>query len=216
MSDVRFRPFAWSDVPAITGIYRHYVEETVITFETEAPGEPEMAERFGKLVALGHPLIIAEQAGKVVGYAYASFYRPRAAYRFTCEDSIYLSKDVVGQGIGGERLHVVDQRLVGDPLVPDGRRPARRPPGRTEAAEAVRGQHLRLLRQRVGEPAHRGVLRAGQFIGEPGLDEVRAADRADEQGPAGERGHRPACLLQHVRGVVRGVARAEGSSRADS
>jgi len=107
MSDVRFRPFAWSDVPAITGIYRHYVEETVITFETEAPGEPEMAERFGKLVALGHPLIIAEQAGKVVGYAYASFYRPRAAYRFTCEDSIYLSKDVVGQGIGGRLLEAL-------------------------------------------------------------------------------------------------------------
>lgn len=104
MSDVVFRPFAWSDVPAITAIYRHYVTDTVITFETEPPGEAEMAERFGKLLTLKHPLIIAEQAGQLVGYAYASFYRPRAAYRFTCEDSIYLAQDIVGQGIGGRLL----------------------------------------------------------------------------------------------------------------
>lgn len=104
MSDVVFRPFAWSDIPAIAAIYRPYVEDTVITFETEPPTETEMAERFGKLVALGHPLIIAELDGRTVGYAYASFYRPRAAYRFTCEDSIYLAQDVVGQGIGGRLL----------------------------------------------------------------------------------------------------------------
>ena len=104
MSDVRFRSFAWSDVPAITAIYRHYVEETVITFETEPPGEADMAERFGKLLTLGHPLIIAERKGQVLGYAYASFYRPRAAYRFTCEDSMYLAQDAVGQGIGGRLL----------------------------------------------------------------------------------------------------------------
>lgn len=104
MSNVTFRPFAWSDVPAITQIYRPYVDDTVITFETEPPGETEMAERFGKLVSLGHPLIIAEEAGEVIGYAYASFYRPRAAYRFTCEDSIYLRQDAVGQGIGGRLL----------------------------------------------------------------------------------------------------------------
>ena len=107
MTDVTFRPFAWSDVPAIAAIYRHYVEETVITFETEAPSEAVMADRFGKMLDLGHPVIIVEQAGKVMGYAYASFYRPRAAYRFTCENSIYLSKDVVGQGIGGRLLEAL-------------------------------------------------------------------------------------------------------------
>jgi L-amino acid N-acyltransferase YncA len=104
MSDAAFRPFRWSDVPAITEIYRHYVEETVITFETEPPGEAEMAERFGKLLTLGHPLIVVEREQQVLGYAYASFYRPRAAYRFTCEDSIYLHKDAVGQRIGGRLL----------------------------------------------------------------------------------------------------------------
>lgn len=101
MSDVLLRAFTWSDVPAITAIYRHYVEETVITFETEPPSEAVMADRFGKMQDLGHPLIVAEQAGRVIGYAYASFYRPRAAYRFTCEDSIYLDKGAVGQRIGG-------------------------------------------------------------------------------------------------------------------
>lgn len=104
MTEVSFRPFRWSDIPAITAIYRHYVEETVITFETEAPSEATMAERFGKLLDLKHPLIIVEQAGEVRGYAYASFYRPRAAYRFTCEDSIYLHKDLVGQGVGARLL----------------------------------------------------------------------------------------------------------------
>ena len=115
MSDVVFRPFAWSDIPAITAIYRPYVEETVITFETVAPSETEMAERFGKLVALGHPLIIAERDGHAVGYAYASFYRPRAAYRFTCENSIYLAQDAVGQGVGGRLLDqlMAQSRAVG-------------------------------------------------------------------------------------------------------
>ncbi|MGB3335712.1 MAG: N-acetyltransferase family protein [Devosia sp.] len=100
MSDVILRPFEWRDIPAITAIYQHYVNETAITFDTEAPGEPAMADKFGHLVALGHPLIVAEEAGKVLGYAYASFYRPRAAYRFTCEDSIYLHPDATGKGLG--------------------------------------------------------------------------------------------------------------------
>ncbi|WP_332692531.1 GNAT family N-acetyltransferase [Devosia sp.] len=100
MSDYQLRQFRWADVPAITAIYSHYVDNTAITFDTEAPGELAMAEKFGSIAKLGHPLIIAEAEGKLVGYAYASFYRPRAAYRFTCEDSIYLHPDAKGRGIG--------------------------------------------------------------------------------------------------------------------
>ena len=100
MSDTILRPFAWSDIPAITTIYRHYVDHSAITFDTEAPGEEAIAEKYAGLQKLGHPVIIAERAGKTVGYAYASFYRPRAAYRFTCEDSIYLDPNETGRGLG--------------------------------------------------------------------------------------------------------------------
>ena len=104
MSDTILRPFDWSDVPAITAIYRHYVENTAITFDTEAPGEEAIAEKYAGLKKLGHPVIIAERDSKVVGYAYASFYRPRAAYRFTCEDSIYLDPAEKGRGVGTRLL----------------------------------------------------------------------------------------------------------------
>ncbi len=100
MTEFSLRPFQWSDIPAITKIYRHYVENTAITFDTEAPDETAIAEKYAGLQRLGHPVIIAEREGKVLGYAYASFYRPRAAYRFTCEDSIYLDPAETGKGLG--------------------------------------------------------------------------------------------------------------------
>lgn len=101
---IEIRPFAWCDVPAITAIYRHYVLKTVVTFDTEPPGETAMAEKFGHMVDLGHPVIVAETDGQLLGYAYASTYRPRPAYRFTCEDSIYLAPDAVGRGLGTKLL----------------------------------------------------------------------------------------------------------------
>jgi phosphinothricin acetyltransferase len=104
MPETVFRNFAWSDVPAITAIYRHAVETSVATFDTEAPGETFMADKFGHMLELGHPVIIAEQAGATIGYAYASTYRPRPAYRFTAEDSIYLASEAQGRGIGGALL----------------------------------------------------------------------------------------------------------------
>ena len=104
MTDTLLRPFAWSDVPAITAIYRHYVETSAITFDTDAPDEAGIAEKYAGLVRLGHPLIVAEQAGRVLGYAYASFYRPRTAYRFTAEDSIYLDPAATGHGLGTRLL----------------------------------------------------------------------------------------------------------------
>ncbi|HEX4298666.1 MAG TPA: GNAT family N-acetyltransferase [Devosia sp.] len=115
MSDPIFRRFAWSDVPAIAAIYAHYVRDTVITFDTEVPSEAAMAEKFGHMVDLGHPIIVVEQAGRLIGYAYASTYRPRAAYRFTAEDSIYLAPEATGQGLGGRLLDrlLEDSRAFG-------------------------------------------------------------------------------------------------------
>ena len=110
MSDLLIRPYSTADIPAVTRIYGFYVRETVITFETEEPSEAEMASRFATIAGKGHPLLIAEQDGAVIGYAYASTYRPREAYRFTCEDSIYLAPDAVGHGLGGKLL----ARLIED------------------------------------------------------------------------------------------------------
>ena len=100
MSDTILRPFAWGDIPAITDIYRHYVEHSTATFDLDAPGPTYMAEKFGHMIEAGHPVVSAERVGKLVGYAYASTYRPRPAYRFTCEDSIYLHPDAIGKGLG--------------------------------------------------------------------------------------------------------------------
>src|SRR3569832_2317510 len=100
MSDLVIRFYSPADIPSVTRIYAHYVRQTVITFETAEPDEAEMASRFSTIAGKCHPLLIAEQDGQVIGYAYASTYRPREAYRFTCEDSIYLAPDAVGKGLG--------------------------------------------------------------------------------------------------------------------
>ena len=100
MSEISLRPFAWGDVPAITAIYKHYVETSTATFDLDAPGPTYIAEKFGHMVEAGHPVVVAERAGELIGYAYASTYRPRPAYRFTCEDSIYLRADATGLGLG--------------------------------------------------------------------------------------------------------------------
>lgn len=105
MSDFTLRRFSWADVPAITAIYRHYVEHSVATFDLEAPSESYIGEKFGHMAEQGHPVVIAEGVdGAVMGYAYASVYRPRPAYRFTCEDSVYCHPEAVGKGLGRAML----------------------------------------------------------------------------------------------------------------
>jgi L-amino acid N-acyltransferase YncA len=100
LTELVIRPFTWSDVPAITAIYRHAVENTVATFDTEAPSETFFAQKFGQLVDEGHPVLIGEFEGETVAYAYATTYRPRPAYRFTCENSIYVHPNHQGRGMG--------------------------------------------------------------------------------------------------------------------
>ena len=100
MTPVTIRPSEPSDIPAITAIYAHHVRHGTASFEEEAPGEPEMAERRAGVLNGGFPYIVAEREGVVVGYAYLSKYRPRSAYRFTVENSIYIAHDAIRQGIG--------------------------------------------------------------------------------------------------------------------
>lgn len=108
MPDFLIRPFAWGDVPATTAIYRHYVENSTATFDTVPPTETMMAmQKFGPMLEAGHPLLVAERDGRLLAYAYASIYRPRPAYRFTCEDTIYCAPEAQGQGVGTALLQQV-------------------------------------------------------------------------------------------------------------
>ena len=94
------RPAVEGDVAAIAAIYGHHVLHGTASFETEPPGVEEMARRRAALLEAGYPYLVAECGGEVLGYAYASAYRPRAAYRHTVENSVYLRADVSGRGIG--------------------------------------------------------------------------------------------------------------------
>ena len=94
------RPATVSDAAAIVGIYNHYVLNTIITFEEEAVPETEMAQRITDVLGAGLPWFVWEESGRVVGYAYASKWKSRCAYRYAVESSIYLSKDTTGRGLG--------------------------------------------------------------------------------------------------------------------
>ena len=88
------------DVAAITAIYGYHVQHGLASFEETPPAIEEIARRRGEILARGLPYLVAERSGRVVGYCYASLFRPRAAYRFTLEDSIYIDTAEVGRGIG--------------------------------------------------------------------------------------------------------------------
>src|SRR5438045_687060 len=94
------RPAKASDIPAITRIYAHAVEHGTASFELEPPDEAEMARRMQALLDGRFPYFIAEIDGKIAGYAYASLYRTRPAYRFTVEDSVYVAADMHRRGVG--------------------------------------------------------------------------------------------------------------------
>ncbi len=98
--DLLIRPSTPADLPAITGIYAWNVEHGTGTFETEAPDLTEMTRRRDDVLSKGLPWLVAERAGTVRGYAYANHFRPRKAYRFCLEDSVYLAADAKGQGLG--------------------------------------------------------------------------------------------------------------------
>jgi L-amino acid N-acyltransferase YncA len=89
-----------SDVPAICAIYGHSVQSGVASFELSPPDEAEISRRRDATLAAGFPYLVAEEDGKTVGYAYAGAYRPRPAYRFTVENSVYVAPDQQRKGVG--------------------------------------------------------------------------------------------------------------------
>ncbi len=100
MSAVLIRPATQADIPAITSIYAHSVRTGTASFELEPPDEAEMARRMRALLESGYPYVLAELGGAVVGYAYAGAYRPRPAYRYSVEDSIYIDPGAQRKGVG--------------------------------------------------------------------------------------------------------------------
>ena len=96
------------DVAAIQAIYAHHVAQGKGSFELDAPTLDEMARRRADVLSNGFAYLVAESAAagtpRVVGYAYANFFRMRPAYRFTVEDSIYIEPAVAGQGVGKQLL----------------------------------------------------------------------------------------------------------------
>jgi L-amino acid N-acyltransferase YncA len=90
-----------ADIASIAAIYGHHVRTSTGTFEETPPSEAEIAARIAAVAALKLPyLISADEAGAVTGFAYASAFRPRPAYRYTAEDSVYIHPDHMGRGLG--------------------------------------------------------------------------------------------------------------------
>jgi len=100
MSSPEIRTATEADLPSITEIYEHAVRYGTATFELTPPDLAEMTRRFRALTENGFPYLVAAVDGSVIGYAYAGPFRPRPAYRFTVENSIYLKPAIHRRGIG--------------------------------------------------------------------------------------------------------------------
>jgi L-amino acid N-acyltransferase YncA len=94
------RPSVAADIPYITAIYSGFVATSAATFEVVIPNEDEMARRRQAVLDRDLPYLVAELEGYIVGFCYASQFRPREGYRFTVEDSIYVRPDCIGHGVG--------------------------------------------------------------------------------------------------------------------
>ena len=94
------RPSADADLPAITAIYAHHVLHGTGSFETEPPSVADMTTRRADVLSKGLPYLVVEQDGKIAGFAYGNWFKPRPAYRYSVEDSIYMAPDLQGKGLG--------------------------------------------------------------------------------------------------------------------
>ncbi len=104
------RPAVASDAAALAAIYRPAVETGTASFEEVAPEAEEMGRRLAAVLDRRLPWLVAEADGRVVGYAYASPFRERSAYRFTVEDSVYVSPAAQGRGVGRALLQALIER----------------------------------------------------------------------------------------------------------
>jgi L-amino acid N-acyltransferase YncA len=94
------RPATAADAGAVADIFAHYVNGSVVTFEETPPTAGDWERKLADLREMGLPFLVAEAAAQVVGYAYATPWRPKPAYRHTVEDSVYLAPGWTGKGLG--------------------------------------------------------------------------------------------------------------------
>ena len=109
-SEIRVRDAAVADMQAVQAIYAHHVLNGRASFEETPPSLDEMVARRKTVLEVGLPYLVAEMQGRVVGYAYATTYRPRPAYRYTIEDSVYIEAGLVRRGIGQALLTALIDR----------------------------------------------------------------------------------------------------------
>lgn len=113
MLTLTLRDSADADIPAIAGIYAHAVRNGLASFELDPPPVEEMAARRAQVLGRGDPyLVVADEADRLLGYAYVGPYRPRPAYRFAVEDSIYVAPGQQGRGIGRRLLQALIERCT--------------------------------------------------------------------------------------------------------
>ncbi|MCC2594824.1 N-acetyltransferase family protein [Pusillimonas sp. MFBS29] len=115
INNIIIRDATPGDMDAVQAIYARHVLQSTATFEEIPPSTSEMQERRARIVALHLPYLLAEVDGQVAGYCYAAPYRPRSAYRYTLEDSIYLADGLSGQGLGTALLQTLITRCESGP-----------------------------------------------------------------------------------------------------
>ena len=94
------RPVCVKDISACLDIYNFYICQTAVTFEETPLTEQQFGERVRRIIGDGYPYFVAEEQGRVIGYAYLDMYSPRSAYRYTADLSIYVRADHTGRGVG--------------------------------------------------------------------------------------------------------------------
>ena len=109
---VRIRPALESDMPGVQEIYTHYVRLTTASFEEDPPTVAEMTARWQRVQSRGLPYLVAMKGNKLAGYAYAAPFRERSGYRYTIEDSIYVSEDFLGRNVGNALLTELIERCT--------------------------------------------------------------------------------------------------------
>ena len=115
MPQLTLRDAAETDMAAVQAIYSHHVLHGLASFEETPPSVDEMRARRAGVLQLGLPYLVAVLDGQVVGYSYATAYRPRPAYRFTIEDSVYVADGLAGRGIGSALLGELIARCEAGP-----------------------------------------------------------------------------------------------------